>query len=159
MNSQQLANSSAAKNIIHFHNTFTKLSMLLAPVVDIILKLWVANVFFKSGLTKIEGFDTTIMLFSYEYSVPLLSPTLAAYLATGIELIFPVLLTLGLFGRFSALTLFFLNIIAAISYPDISDAGIRDHVIWGIMLLVVITNQSHFLTFDYHIKRLFFSKS
>ena len=31
-----------------------------APAVDLLLRLWVANVFFKSGLTKIANFDSTI---------------------------------------------------------------------------------------------------
>lgn len=93
------------------------------------------------------------MLFSYEYSVPLLSPVLSTYLSTGIELIIPVLLVLGLFGRLSAVILFALNIVAAISYPEISDAGIRDHFIWGIMLLAIITACPHKLTFDHYIQR------
>jgi len=158
MNISQITDSSIVKNFYFFHTILNKMSLVLAPVVDIILKLWVANVFFKSGLTKIQSFDTTIMLFSYEYDVPLLSPTIAAYMATGAELLFPILLIVGLFGRLSALTLFILNIVAVISYPDISNAGVQDHIIWGIMLLVIITKQSHVLTFDHHVKRLFFSK-
>lgn len=48
----------------------------LAPVGDLIIRLWVANVFWKSGLTKVQSLDTTVQLFRYEYSVPLLSPRL-----------------------------------------------------------------------------------
>jgi putative oxidoreductase len=29
------------------------------------------------------------------------------------------------------------NIVAAASYPDISPAGVKDHVLWGALLLVV----------------------
>ncbi len=130
------------------------MSYSLAPIADLALKLWVANVFFKSGLNKFESFDSTVMLFTYEYNVALLSPYAAAWLGTAVELVFPVLLVLGLMGRFSAAVLFIFNIVAAISYPDISEAGIRDHVLWGIMLLVIMTNRPHSLTLDFHLSRV-----
>ena len=149
------ASNTLSDKVFFFTHAFEKAATFFYPIVDIILKLWIANVFFKSGLTKIQSFDSTIMLFSYEYTVPVLSPTLAAYLSTGIELICPVLLVLGLMGRVNAVALFLLNFVAAISYPDISDAGIRDHIVWGMMLLVIITNATHKVTLDYHIGRFF----
>ncbi len=126
----------------------------MAPVGDLALRLWIANDFFASALTKIQSFDTTIMLFTYEYEVPLLSPVVAAYLGTGLELIVPVLLALGLFGRASAFVLFFFNIVAAISYPELSDAGVRDHQIWGLMLLLLILRGPGALSLDH----LFFTR-
>ena len=57
----------------------------LAPLGDLAIRLYVANVFWKSGLTKIASWDTTVMLFTHEYAVPLLSPELAAGLAIVIE--------------------------------------------------------------------------
>lgn len=122
------------------------------PIADMGLKLWVANVFFKSGLTKIESFDTTLMLFEDEYAVPLLSPVFAAYLGTIAELILPIMLVIGLGGRLVPLGLFLFNIVAAISYPDLSSAGIQDHIIWGLMLLVLIANGSGWLSVDNIIK-------
>lgn len=121
----------------------------LSPGGDLILRLWVANVFFASALTKIQSFETTVMLFENEFTVPLLPPVAAAWMGTGIELLFPVLLAVGLTGRFSAVVLFLFNIVAAISYPDISDAGVRDHQIWGIMLLVMLLHGPGKLSLDY----------
>ena len=74
------------------------------------------------------------MLFEYEYSVPFLSPAMAAYLGTGAELILPVLLLLGLGGRFAAIALFIFNIVAVISYPTLNDAGKVWHYLWGFVL-------------------------
>lgn len=71
------------------------------------------------------------MLFEDEYAVPLLSPAVAAWSGTAGELVLPMLLLLGLCSRFSAAGLFVLNVIAAISYPDMSSAGLKDHVLWG----------------------------
>ncbi|MEK7735085.1 MAG: DoxX family protein, partial [Pseudomonadota bacterium] len=89
----------------------------LAPVADLGLRLWVGIVFLKSGLAKIQSMESTIMLFENEFQVPLLSATVAAYLGTFVELVFPVLLIIGLGGRFAALVLFLFNIVAVISYP------------------------------------------
>lgn len=107
-------------------------------VLSLLFRLFLAKVFWAAGMSKIASWSSTLDLFAYEYSVPVVPPVLAAYLATGAELIFPVLLVLGLATRFSALGLFVLNAVAAISYPDISPAGINDHYFWGAMLLTLI---------------------
>lgn len=125
----------------------------LAPLADLIVRLYVANVFWKSGLTKFESFDSTVLLFKYEYSVPLLSPEVAAYAGTFTELFFPVLLALGLGGRLAALVLFLFNIVAVLSYPDLMPAGVEDHVVWGILLLVTLLHGPGKLSLDYWIGR------
>jgi putative oxidoreductase len=125
----------------------------LAPVGDLAIRLWVANVFWKSGLTKIHSMDTTRMLFTYEYQVPWLTPEVAAYLSTAVELTFPVLLALGLGGRFSAFVLFVLNIMAVISYPGLNPAGIEDHLVWGIMLLMPLLHGPGTLSIDHLIAK------
>ena len=141
-------NSAYYTSSIKLFCSFEKLLAYTKPLADMGLKLWVANVFFKSGLTKIESFDTTLMLFEDEYAVPLLSPVFAAYLGTIAELILPILLVIGLGGRLIPLSLFVFNIVAAISYPDLSSAGIQDHIIWSLMLLVLIANGSGWLSVD-----------
>ena len=124
-----------------------------APALDLAIRLYVANVFFKSGLTKIQSWDTTLALFENEYAVPLLPPEVAAYLGTATELIVPVFLALGLGGRVAALVLFVFNAVAATSYPDISEAGIRDHVFWGFMLAVTFFHGPGKLSLDALISR------
>lgn len=126
-----------------------------APAVDLLLRLWVANVFFKSGLTKIANFDSTISLFENEYAVPFLPPELAAYLGTGAELILPVFLALGLGTRFAALALFVFNIVAVVSYPDLSPAGLNEHIYWGILLMVTMVHGGGKLGLDHWIERFF----
>lgn len=126
---------------------------LLAPFGDLAIRLYVANVFWKSGLTKIASWETTVMLFTYEYQVPLLSPAFAALLATVIELVFPVLLVLGLAGRFSAFVLFAFNAMAVISYPDLADAGRQWHYAWGLLLLVPLLHGPGKLSLDHVLKR------
>ena len=110
----------------------------LAPLIDLGLRLYLANIFFKSGLTKVLSWDSTLYLFSDVYNVPLLPPEMAASMAAGAELGLPMLLVLGLFGQFAAVGLFILNGVAVISYPDLSDAGINQHLSWGILLGVLL---------------------
>jgi len=110
----------------------------LTPAFDLAIRLYVANVFFKSGLTKIQDWGSTVALFQYEYQVPVLPPELAALLGTAGELGLPVLLALGLAGRFGAAGLSVMNVVAVISYADISDLGRQDHLLWGALLLVTL---------------------
>ncbi len=124
------------------------------PVIDLIVRLWVANVFFKSGLTKISNWDSTLSLFENEYQVPVLSPELAAYLGTAAELGLPILLALGLGSRFAALALFVFNIVAVISYPDLSPAGLNEHIYWGLLMLVTIVHGGGKIALDHWIERI-----
>src|SRR4030065_2158685 len=78
----------------------------LSPGLDLVIRVWVAKVFWDSGLTKIASWESTVALFTYEYHVPLLSPELAAFLGTAVELSTPVLWVLGLGTRFGAAVLF-----------------------------------------------------
>lgn len=146
---------SATGRAVDFVKSVYRFLDSLAPIADLLVRLWVAMAFFKSGLTKIQSFDTTIQLFTYEYQVPLLSPEVAAVLGTTTELVFPVLLALGLAGRFSAGVLFAFNIIAVISYPDLMGPGIRDHQVWGILLLVTLLHGPGKLSLDHAIGRWF----
>jgi putative oxidoreductase len=125
----------------------------VSPVIDLGIRLWVANVFWKSGLTKIQTFDSTIMLFQYEYQVPLISPVVAAYLGTFTELFFPILLVLGLGGRFAAAVLFVFNFIAVISYPGLNPVGVEQHQIWGLMLLVTLLHGPGKISIDHFLRR------
>ncbi|MDN8615188.1 DoxX family protein [Variovorax ginsengisoli] len=126
-----------------------------APAVDLGVRLFVASVFFRSGLTKIATWSSTLSLFENEYAVPLLPPEFAAYLGTGVELLFPVLLVIGLGTRFSAFVLFVFNIIAVVSYPDLGAVGLRDHQTWGLLLLVTLLHGPGKLSLDHLVARRF----
>jgi putative oxidoreductase len=127
----------------------------LAPVLDLAIRLWVGAAFFQSGLVKIQSWDTTLALFENEYSVPLLPPALAAYLGTATELLVPVLLVVGLGGRLAAGVLFVFNIVAVISYGDLSEAGLMQHQYWGLLLLVTLLHGPGRLSIDHLIRRRF----
>ena len=110
----------------------------LRPLAQLGARIYVGSVFFRSGLTKIHDWGTTLALFQDEYMVPLLNSSVAAYLATGAELVFPVLLVAGLFGRFAAVGLSVLNIVALISLMDVPDTALMGHAFWGSLLGFIV---------------------
>jgi putative oxidoreductase len=128
----------------------------LAPLADLLLRLYISKVFFLSGLTKIQDWDNTLFLFSNEYHVPILPPLWAAIGGTAGELLLPILLTLGLLTRLSALGLFMLNLMAVASYyhvlKDIPSA-LQDHLEWGLMLLMIASLSHSYLRLDHWIQR------
>lgn len=125
----------------------------LAPALDLLIRVVVASVFFKAGLVKIASWDSTLSLFENVYEVPLLPPEVAALLGTGVELVFPVLLVVGLGSRFAAFVLFVFNIVAVVSYPDLGEVGLKDHQTWGLLLLVAMLHGPGRLSIDHLIGR------
>jgi len=129
----------------------------LKPYADLLARLWVAKIFFMSGLTKIQSWQTTLMLFANEYHVPLLPPTFAAYLGTGFELVLPVLLVLGLGGRFFIFIFFIYNIMCVISFHFLwtpaGQAGLDDHICWGLLLMLLMCHGPGKFSLDYLINR------
>ncbi|MBX7247979.1 MAG: DoxX family protein [Caulobacteraceae bacterium] len=105
----------------------------------IVVRLGVANVFWMSGRTKVEGLltlkDTTFYLFENEYHVPLLPPDIAAYAATYAEHILPILLLLGLFTRFSALGLLVMTLVIQLF---VLPGGWPVHLLWAGPLLILV---------------------
>lgn len=135
------------------------LTKFISPLLNVGGRTYVAWAFFASGLTKIRDWESTLMLFEYEYAVPLLNFELAAYLATFGELVFPILLIIGLASRFSAVALSVINVVAVISLEEIATAALYGHIIWGVILLHVILVGGEKLSVDRLLdKKIFFKK-
>jgi len=106
----------------------------LQPAAALLARLYVAQVFFLSGLTKLRDWEITVALFTDEYQVPLLSPALAAWMGTAGELLLPLMLVLGLGARFAALGLSVVNAVAVISLAEIAPAALQQHILWAVLL-------------------------
>jgi putative oxidoreductase len=105
------------------------------PLAQLAARVYVAQAFFLSGLSKLRNWDTTIALFNDEYQVPLLPPELAAVMGTAGEVALPVLLVLGLAGRFAAAGLSVVNVVAVLSLAEIAAPALQQHVFWGSLLV------------------------
>lgn len=118
----------------------------LSPVADIAGRVYISRVFLLSGWNKLSDWNSTLYLFTSEYDVPLLPPVLAAVLATSAELVLSMLLLLGVETQLAACGLFLVNIVAVISYYDelsSTPAAIHDHIEWGLILALLMTQTSH----------------
>ena len=128
----------------------------------VLARFILATIFWRSGQTKIEGFqldfidmkfqwgwpvmaESTLFLFEYEYNLPLLSPGLAALLATLAEHFLPLLLLVGFMTRSAALMLLVMTLVIQIFvYPD---AWVT-HGLWGALLLFLISRGAGGLSVD-----------
>lgn len=143
--------------LVQLYALFVRVLDFSSPIANLAIRLYVANVFWLSGQTKIASWDSTLALFENEYAVPLLPPEVAAYMGTAVELGMPVLLVLGLGTRFAGTILFVFNIIAVVSYPDLGEVGLKDHIHWGLLLLVPIFYGAGRLSADHWLHKRFFA--
>jgi putative oxidoreductase len=116
-------------------------------------RIFPAAVFWQSGQTKVDGWhlsDNAVDLFRDEYRLPVIDPTIAAYLAAFAEHFFPVLLVLGLASRLAALALFFMTLVIEVFvYPD----AWPTHGVWATCFLVVIARGPGLFSLDHLIAR------
>lgn len=112
------------------------------------MRIWVAQIFWYSGLTKIFSWQSTIYLFKYEYKVPFFSPEIAALLGTGVELSAPLLLVIGLMTRIAALPILVMTAVIDFTY-----LSVEDHMYWATLLGVIILYGPGPLSVDYLIQR------
>lgn len=120
----------------------------LIPLFDLSVRLYLANIFWKGGMVKLSSWMSTVMLFTMVYDVPVLSPEMAAYLSTTVELGGSFLLAIGLAGRWAALSLFGLNIVAALSYGQLSEAALQEAFYWGVLFLYLVLHGPGLLSAD-----------
>ncbi|MBN2690757.1 MAG: DoxX family protein [Burkholderiaceae bacterium] len=127
-----------ANPIRHAWDGLTRLLDWLQAPALLAARLYVAYVFFNSGLQSLRDWAGTVWLYENEFHVALLPPHVAAVVGTAGELLLPPLLALGLFGRFGALGLFVVNAVALLSYMyALQPPAIMFHFIWGILIAVV----------------------
>jgi putative oxidoreductase len=118
-------------------------------LIALVARVSPAGVFWMSGETKREGWhvsDSAIFLFQEEYKLPLIDPTVAAYLAAFAEHFFPVLLVLGLASRFAALALLIMTaVIQVFVYPG----AWPTHGTWAACFLLIIAQGPGIVSLDH----------
>jgi NADH dehydrogenase/putative oxidoreductase len=130
-------------------SAFTRVTRWGEPAIKLLVRYWIASVFFASGLTKIIDFDATIFLFQTEYHVPLLPPELAAWLATATELTCPVLLVIGFCARLAALPLVVMALVINFTYqPHV------DHLYWLMLLGLIVLFGPGAWSVDHYVGKL-----
>jgi putative oxidoreductase len=132
---------------------YDRLGLLPLSVIQLMARLSLAVVFFRSGLSKTASWDSTVALFAEEYRVPVLPPEIAATLAATVELSMPVFLVLGLFSRLAVLPLIgMIAVIQTFVYP----MAWPDHLIWTTLILIVLTRGPGVFSLDHLATRVLF---
>lgn len=126
--------------LTNLHAALGRLLDKLQPLALLAARVYVTDVFWRSGWIKFTSWSSTLDLFQTEYHVPVLPPYLAAVAGTFGELFFPALLVIGLFGRLGAIGTFAVNAMAVISYSNVLlsegfEAALGNHILWGTLLL------------------------
>jgi putative oxidoreductase len=139
--------------IARYESLFDVIARLIpASLLGLFARLAIAYTFWSSGRTKVDGIlnvtDTTLYLFKEEYAVPVIPSNIAAYMATYAEHFFPILLVLGLFTRFAALSLLLMTLVIQLFvYPDAWNV----HMWWAIAMLYLIKQGGGIASFDHMI--------
>jgi putative oxidoreductase len=128
-------------------------------LVQLVMRLALSVPFWRSGVNKWDGFlqlkDTTVLLFSEEFMLHLPggpyhypAPAIFAFISGCGEILFPILLVLGLATRFAATGLLFMTCIVELTVPD----GWPIHITWAAMALGIMAWGPGRLSLDYGIR-------
>jgi putative oxidoreductase len=120
-------------------------TIAVPSLVQLVLRLALAVPFWRSGILKWDGLfklnDTAVTLFTDEFMLHLPGgpyhypvPTVMAFLSGCGEIMFPILLVLGLGTRFAGAGLLFMTLIVELTVPD----GWPVHITWAAMALGIM---------------------
>jgi len=129
-------------------------NITLSPLLDLGIRLYMANIFFKSGWLRFQDYlngqwANQITAFTDYHPIPGVSGEIAAVAGTGGELILPILLALGIFTRFGAAGLLVMTLSIQFLVP--ADYGVAndDHYMWMLLLAVPMLKGGGMLSVDY----------
>ncbi len=122
------------------------LRMVATVVAPPTLRIALALPFFRSGLTRWDGFFSlsqgTIFLFEEQFNLHIFgslysfpAPLACAYLVGISEIAFPILLVFGLATRFSATGLLIMTGVIQLTYPE---GWVNFHLYWAALALAIM---------------------
>ena len=137
--------------------TLTRLARVATIVAPPLLRIALAVPFFRSGLTRWDGFlslapsaaylfeeEFKLHLFGTAYAFP--APLVVAHLVGGAEIVLPILLVLGLGTRFTALGLLIMTGVIQLVVPD---GWANFHLPWASMAVAIIAIGPGWLSIDH----------
>ncbi len=138
------------------------LGRLARAIAPLLLRIALALPFFRSGLTRWDGFlslsqsaaylfeeEFKLHIFGSVYDIPM--PLLAAHITGIAEIVLPIMLVLGLGTRFAALGLLVMIGVIQLVVPD---GWANFHLPWAAMALGLIALGPGPLSLDHLLERL-----
>lgn len=128
-------------------------STLLAPVVNVLARVYMGLIFWRSGVAKFEDMEGTVENFDpaedgdfiISFLPDSIPPEIPAYLATAGELVLPILLFIGLFTRLGALGLLIMTVVIQYFVPDFQSP---EHYFWMIIFLMLMCQGGSKISLD-----------
>lgn len=125
-----------------------------SPLLDLAIRLFMANIFFQSGWLKFKNFlnddwGSTVYLFQDIHPIPGIPADIAAIAGTAGELGLSVLLAFGLFGRFAAAGLIVMTAVIQFVIPTSYGMANPDHYFWMLLLAVILIKGSGIISLDH----------
>src|SRR6201995_125307 len=139
-------------------------AVAVRSLVQLVMRVALSVPFWRSAILKWTGFlklsDTAVTLFTDEFMLHLPggpyhypAPGVMAFLSGCGEIIFPVLLVLGLATRFAALGLLGMTVIVELTVPD----GWPIHITWAAMALGIMAWGPGRFSIDYWLQKAIFT--
>jgi NADH dehydrogenase/putative oxidoreductase len=108
---------------------FQTLSRLAWPLLDLGIRLWLAQRFFVSGVVKLTHWSSALDLAATEYPVRWMDPVTAACTGVTIEVAGAVLLASGLLTRYAAVPMLILTLVVRLNYQ-----AVDSQLFWVVLL-------------------------
>ena len=120
----------------------------LSPILAVVIRLWLAQIFFVSAILKLANWSNALDLSRYEYPVSWMDPVTAAYVGVTIELLGAIMLATGLATRIAALALLVLSLVIQLNYKVLDV-----HLFWAVLLGWFVVRGAGALSLDHLLKR------
>jgi len=151
--------------MLNLYSKLIKLSdMTLSPLVDLGIRLFMANIFWKSGILKYKSWkngqwEEVITAFRDYHPIPGVPPEMAAIGGTLGELILPLMLAFGLFTRIGAGGLLIMAIVIQFIVPAEYELSNPDHYMWMLLLAVPMLKGGGLFSIDGLAQKFWFKKT
>lgn len=119
----------------------------------LLIRLWIANIFLRSGLLKITDWETTLQLFELQYKVPYMNYKDAAIIATIFELFSPVLIIFGFMSRIAVIPLIVMTIVIQLNVFHLSI-----HYYWLFLMFTILLYGPGNISIDYLLRERFIER-
>jgi len=139
------------KNLYKAFGSFC--ASVVAPFANLFARIWIALIFWRSGVAKFADMEETVENFDPEedgdfvisFLPDSLPPEIPAYMATFGELVLPIMLFIGLGTRIGALGLLIMTIVIQYFVPGFES---HEHYLWIAILLMIIGQGGNKISLD-----------
>jgi len=158
----QVAGSGQRREISRFVEQVNHVICSIAQpsLTQAVLRFALAVPFWRSGINKWDGFlnlnDVAVLLFTSEFKLhlpggpyPFPAPAMMAFIVASAEILFPILLVLGLATRLTAFALLVMTPVVQLTEPS----GWPIHVTWAAMPLAIMAWGPGSISLDHWIAR------